>query len=194
MKYMTKDGNKVQSILPVASAALRKMQKYPSVAEDQGSDYRNTTHLLNILLNSTRGNQEIGGQTAALAVLGFPSNIFSHPFAFLFVRPATKYLKSHNDSRMDDDDDSDRITTSSNNLLEALGVTDNISGCIDDINVDIDLDADADLMADDNDEDGVREIIPSSGEAPSEIVTVAQFEHYLHRCADNDDSLRDFTY
>ena len=186
VKYMTKDGNKVQTPLPIVSAALRKMERYPSRAEDAGTDFRNTARLLNMILNSTQGGTEVGGQTAALGVLGFPSNIFSHPFAFVFIRPAIKYLSSQC-VREDDG-----ITTSDEAILQQHSALLGNTSCL--LDVEIDLDDDAEAMADVDENDGLREIIAVGSSSSSEVLTFAQFEHYLYRCCETDPTLRDFTY
>ena len=93
IKYLTKDGNRIKTIIPVLLAAERKVKAYPSRAEDVGTSFRNTTHILNVMINSLNGGVEIAAETAALALLGLPSNIFSHGFDYLYVRPATALLR-----------------------------------------------------------------------------------------------------
>lgn len=91
---MVKDDGSVQTILPVLLAAHRKITARPSVAEDSGSASRNAKHILNVLLNSINGKTEVGGQTAALSLLGVPSEMFSHDFAFIYPWPTLRFVKS----------------------------------------------------------------------------------------------------
>ncbi len=93
IKYMTKDGGKVQTILPVLLAAQRKITNYPSTAIDVGTEERTSKHLLTVLMNSLNGKVEIGAQTAALALLGFPSNISSHDYGYAYIRPLINFVK-----------------------------------------------------------------------------------------------------
>jgi hypothetical protein len=93
IKYMTKDGGQVQSILPVLLAAHRKVKRYESRALDAGTPDRNVKHLLSVLMNGLNGKVEIGAETACCALLGLPSNIFSHEFSWLFIRAAIAYVK-----------------------------------------------------------------------------------------------------
>jgi hypothetical protein len=95
IKYMTKDGGKIQTILPVLLAAQRKITKYPSTAIDVGTEDRTSKHLLTVLMNSLNGKVEVGAQTAALALLGFPSNVSSHDYGYAFIRPLINFVKKH---------------------------------------------------------------------------------------------------
>ena len=92
IKYMTKDCASLTNSLSLVKAAFEHISKYPSRAEDSGSEQRVSQHLLTRLLNSIN-DEEYGGQTAALATLGFPSSISSHAFSFCFIRPAIKHCK-----------------------------------------------------------------------------------------------------
>ena len=72
-------------------AADEQIRMHPSVAEDSGTESRRSQHLLTRLLNCVNGQVEVGGQTAALALIGFPSNIMSHGFTFVFIKSAVEY-------------------------------------------------------------------------------------------------------
>lgn len=94
IKYLAKDGNELANILSLVKAADEQIRKHPSVADDSGTETRRSQHLLTRLLNCVNGQVEVGGQTAALALLGFPSNIMSHGFVFVYIRAAVEYVKS----------------------------------------------------------------------------------------------------
>lgn len=94
LKYLTKDGNDLANVLSLIKAADNHIRVHPSVADDTGSESRRSMHLLTRLLNCLGGEVEIGGQTASLALLGFPSNVYSHGFCFSFIRPAISYAKA----------------------------------------------------------------------------------------------------
>jgi hypothetical protein len=79
--------------LSIASAAARHIEAYPSVAADTGEPVRNARHLLNRVLNSTNGAQEVPAQMAAASLLELPSFMCSHAFWFLFARPALAFLQ-----------------------------------------------------------------------------------------------------
>ena len=94
MPYLAKDGNELANILSLVKAADEQIRKYPSVADDSGTEARRSQHLLTRLLNCVNGQVEVGGQTAALALLGFPSNIMSHGFVFVYIRAAIAFAQS----------------------------------------------------------------------------------------------------
>jgi len=94
VKYLAKDGNELANILSLVKAADEQIRRHPSVADDSGTETRRSQHLLTRLLNCVNGQVEVGGQTAALALLGLPSNIMSHGFVFVYIRAAVEYVKS----------------------------------------------------------------------------------------------------
>ena len=94
IKYLAKDGNELANILSLVKAADEQIRKHPSVADDSGTEVRRSQHLLTRLLNCVNGQVEVGGQTAALALLGFPSNVMSHGFVFVFIRAAVEHSRS----------------------------------------------------------------------------------------------------
>ena len=94
IKYLAKDGNELANILSLVKAADEQIRKHPSVADDSGTEVRRSQHLLTRLINCVNGQVEVGGQTAALALLGFPSNIMSHGFVFVYIRAAIAFAQS----------------------------------------------------------------------------------------------------
>ena len=93
VKYITKDEHQFTNVLPLIKAAHEHTQTYPSIAKDAGQAERNTKYLLTRILNSMN-DSEVGTQIACLALLRFPSNVYSHDFWFCFINPASKYAKA----------------------------------------------------------------------------------------------------
>jgi len=93
VKYLTKDGHDLANVLSLIKAADDHCMKYPSRADDSGTADRNTKYILTRLLNCLSGEVEVGAQLASLALLDFPSNVFSHEFFYCFITPAINYCK-----------------------------------------------------------------------------------------------------
>ena len=94
LKYITKDAGDLTQVMSMIKAARATVLKYPSRAENSGTEERNSQHLITRLLNIIGGEQEYGGQIASLALQGFPSNIYSHDFAYCYWRPALAFIKA----------------------------------------------------------------------------------------------------
>jgi hypothetical protein len=94
LKYIVKDGSELANTLSLLHAADKHNQLYPSIADNTGTNVRNTQYLTTRLLNSISGQVEVGGQVASLSLCGVPSNLYSHDFAFLHIHPAIVYVKS----------------------------------------------------------------------------------------------------
>ena len=73
LKYITKDPTALEVSRVVIHQAILHMAKHPPRAEDVGQDTRNAKHLLQRMLNSVQGAQEISAQMAATALLGEPA-------------------------------------------------------------------------------------------------------------------------
>ncbi len=204
IKYMVKDDGSVQTILPVLLAAHRKVSAKPSIAQDSGSESRNAKHVLNVLLNTLNGKTEVGGQTAALSLLGLPSEIFSHDFAFVYPWPTINFLTHLPPSMLNESlqehqlapveleqSSADTETTASNRDISYDRFP-----SITSYNIDVDLNLGGDdsnaVIADENMDSGVREIVVGVSER-AEVQTVAQFENYFHRLTLNDRRLENMT-
>ena len=86
VKYLSKDTNKITNILPLARQAIINAE-YGSKAADadvvgSGRDQK----LLEQKLINLGNKSEYSAQMAALALTGFPSNVFSHEFVWLPIR------------------------------------------------------------------------------------------------------------
>ncbi len=93
VKYLTKDGLTMGSVLSLCKAAFDHVIRHPSVADNTGTETRTSQHLLTRLLNSVNGKVEVSGTLATLALLGVPSNYYSHDYWWCHVRPALSYAK-----------------------------------------------------------------------------------------------------
>ena len=170
LKYMTKDMGDLTQVLSLIRAADTTIRKYPSQAADSGTSIRTTQHLLTRVLNCLSGEQEYGGQVAALALLDFPSNIFSHDFHYCYIRPATAWLVNHCFVSSGIPHHHDEPNESLAECRSEDAVTDE-DGCI------------IHLAPDnyDDDEHLVAGTLMVAVRASGEVTTVAQHDHYRHR-------------
>ena len=95
LKYITKDPTALEVSRVVIHQAILHMAKHPSRAEDVGQDTRNAKHLLQRMLNSVQGAQEISAQMAATALLGEPACFSSDSFWYAFIWPAINAIKNN---------------------------------------------------------------------------------------------------
>jgi len=73
LDYVTKDQTSLAASLSLFQAALKKMDKYPSRAEDQGTDSRTGKYFMNITLNAFTGASEVAITQAAASLIGLPA-------------------------------------------------------------------------------------------------------------------------
>jgi len=92
-KYLVKEGAQLKNSLTAVRAAFLHNQAHPSVAPDSGTNQRTASHLLTRMVNAITGDEEYGAQTAALANLRWPSNLFTHAFEFVFIWPALRFVR-----------------------------------------------------------------------------------------------------
>ena len=93
LKYITKDSAALENTRLLVHEAVKHVNKFPSTADDTGTTERTTKHLLNRIVNSIAGAQEISGQMAATALLKKPSCFASDGFWYAFIWPAVQHLK-----------------------------------------------------------------------------------------------------
>lgn len=176
VKYLTKDGNKIVNILSLLNAAFLEVSRRPSIAQDTGSSERMSTHLLQRFLNKMTGHVEIAGQMATLALLRFPSAVYSHEFWYVHIRPAlTTVLGVHRSQ-------ADQIVEYTAGSREEYHPVQWESNELDD-----EIFFDDELQVgfkqthdglDDEDEESSREIVRA---ANGFVVTTTQEEHYKYR-------------
>jgi hypothetical protein len=86
--YCAKGQGEKQSTLSLAVAAKINITKYPSRAQDSGTEQRTAQHWLCRMLNSANGQQEYSKMYSALHLLGFRYEQNSHMFVTLNVAHA----------------------------------------------------------------------------------------------------------
>ena len=79
--------------LAVIKYAAEKIGKYPSKAEDTGTDLRTGMHLLTVVHNKFNGLTEISDTQAAAALLGMPAQEGSMKTTFVFIQNAITAVK-----------------------------------------------------------------------------------------------------
>jgi hypothetical protein len=82
---------KLTNCLPAILESARHIQKYPSVAEDSGTDHRSAQHWVTRTLNSLTGQSEYAQALCASTLLGYTSTICSHSFSYCFLNRAINY-------------------------------------------------------------------------------------------------------
>jgi hypothetical protein len=93
LKYITKDSTALENTRVLVHEAVKHVKRHPSRAEDAGTTDRTMKHLLQRIVNSIAGAQEISGQMAATALLKKPSCFASDNFWYAFIWPAVQHLK-----------------------------------------------------------------------------------------------------
>jgi len=93
VKYLTKDQTALTNSLAVIKYAAEKIGKYPSKAEDTGTDLRTGMHLLTVVHNKFNGLTEISDTQAAAALLGMPAQEGSMKTTFVFIQNAITAVK-----------------------------------------------------------------------------------------------------
>lgn len=95
LKYVTKQNTGIIHSASLILHARRRIEQYPSVAEDTGSAQRTAMHLLNRVTNKISCAVEISANMAALALLGAPAEFVSCPFQKAFVHEAASFSLGH---------------------------------------------------------------------------------------------------
>ena len=93
LKYVVKDGNYLGNVLSLILHADKHISEYPSVAANAGTRVRNAQYLMTRIINCVNGESEHSAPTAAVALLGYPSNVYSSGFALCFILPAVGYVQ-----------------------------------------------------------------------------------------------------
>jgi len=94
VKYLHKGGTSLVESLPLYVEALRRVERYPSVAEDAGTAERKGRYFLTTLLNKLSGAIEVSGQLASAALLGVRSEWCSSEARYLYASAAIEYAIS----------------------------------------------------------------------------------------------------
>lgn len=117
--YCTKDLTEISKSLVLYNDAMRKIDRFPSVAEDTGTAPRTARHFLQSAINHMNGTVEISSAMAAAMLLGMPSEILSEEPINVYIGAAQKHLNMDReaeqlpvgDARMDEDVEDGEIGT-----------------------------------------------------------------------------------
>lgn len=94
LKYITKPPAEIFQSLSLLYHARMKIQKYPSKAEDTGSDRRTAMHYVSCIMNQTNGLNEVSSQMAGAAIIGMPAETMSHKFTLVFPTATLEHIDS----------------------------------------------------------------------------------------------------
>jgi hypothetical protein len=108
LKHITKDSTALENTRVLVREAMHHVSKYPSNADDTGNIDRTTKHLLQRVVNTIAGAQEMSAQMAATALIGKPSCFTSDSFWFAYIWPAIKEINSRK-GELSKDYDASRI-------------------------------------------------------------------------------------
>ena len=90
--YFSKDRVAPAAIIPLISSAFRKIQKYPSTADNTGTFRRTTLHFLQKCTLSWAKHAEISAQQAAGAVLGLRSDWISERVKKIYIAAVINHV------------------------------------------------------------------------------------------------------
>jgi hypothetical protein len=166
VKYTAKDGASLTNVLVLYVSAHDHILRHPSVAADTGTEVRTAQHWLTRVLNSISGHVEYSAQMAAIALMGLPSEVWSHNFWYCFIRPAVVYTKAVHEKHPPQP------------VMEEVGVAPNVFPH----NAPV---LDEDAFSDD--EEHVAPVLPPDGDGQEEIArqpdgNVAVCAQHLHYC------------
>ena len=88
-KYLSKDRLELTHSVPVLLDAFQHISRYPSRADDSGTDNRTAKHLLTRMLNSL--THEACATTVSLCLIRGEHESYSHRFGYCFIPQAVKY-------------------------------------------------------------------------------------------------------
>ena len=98
-KYLVKNNLKPEKSLSILYEALQHVAKYPSVAaaaESATPSARRIIHIVERVLNSTRGAIELSMPLILGSLLGMRQFETSHSFRSVFLADAVEYVRQHN--------------------------------------------------------------------------------------------------
>jgi hypothetical protein len=83
IKYVTKNPTKLANTISVIFHCQRKIEEYPSKADDAGSAERNASYLLYKIINTLSSQNEISAMMASASLLGMPAKMSSQSFGIV---------------------------------------------------------------------------------------------------------------
>jgi hypothetical protein len=93
--YITKGESQLTNIVPLIREALNHIEKFPSRAEDSGSELRNSLHFMSKILNDISGMTECSAPMAACPLLDIPSSWSSHKGWYIYIYSAIERTKQY---------------------------------------------------------------------------------------------------
>jgi hypothetical protein len=177
LKYITKDSTALENTRVVVREAVRHIHEHASTADDTGTASRTRKHLLERVVNSIAGAQEISAQMAATALLGKPSCFTSDGFWVAYIWPAVQHVKrmsttptwAENDTR---ENPTDGLAGENSDDAEELVQT----------TEDVELLPDGTCETLHDDDEGNAGVFPTVNEhGAKKRVVIAQHTHYKHR-------------
>ena len=103
--YMSKHPLEINNALSIIYAAMINAKKYPSKAEDAGSETRNAKYLLTKILNKLNSTVEVSDHQAVMLLLGKRSFYSTHAFSFCFIWQVIKNYSKKIRSLQNDSED-----------------------------------------------------------------------------------------
>jgi hypothetical protein len=102
-KYLVKNNLKPEKSLSILYEALQHVARYPSVAADAAADpaSRRIIHIVERVLNSTRGAIELSMPLILGSLLGMAQFETSHPYKSVFLADAVGYVRQRDRARAD---------------------------------------------------------------------------------------------
>ena len=118
--YEAKSKFPMQHVLSVMDHTLNHIDKYPSVADDSGTQQRSVKHLLMRSLNRMHLQMEISDYEVAAALLNLPSLLITEKFQYGNPRALLNWISHMNDPSDEsieegDDEESDDASSSTDN-------------------------------------------------------------------------------
>ena len=89
--YFSKKTFDLANTLSLVRTAQVEAVKYPSEADDAGTEIRKTKHLLTKVVNKLSGSIEISDTQASMALLNYESYVSTHSFWFVYIWPALRF-------------------------------------------------------------------------------------------------------
>ena len=99
LKYITKNPSELTHVISLISDARDTIEKYPSQADDTGTEKRTAQHFLTRVANQISSAGEVSSMMAAAALLGMPGETASCGFFYVFPNAALKYVDNHHELR-----------------------------------------------------------------------------------------------
>ena len=125
-KYICKNPAEIMSLLSILYDAAKHIDKYPSTADDTGTDERDTRHYLQRILNKLCGREEYGANQVVAALIQLPAEFQMHKCSQIYADSAARYVAENNnppvpDPPADDDDSESDVSGTSKTDSDSSG-------------------------------------------------------------------------